>query len=77
MEHDLCKVKCRRVASKEEAEELAREVYPQTTETYGVVEYWPATFVAYDDDDAESYPHAGFWEATADAECYDGEAYCR
>lgn len=73
LDHDNCKTTCRRVANREEAERLAREVYPQTVGTFGVVEYWPSEFVAYDEDDATRYPHAGFWEATADPEFYEGE----
>ena len=51
---------CRQVATKEEAAKLAREVYPQTTNIFGVVEYWPATFVAYDEEDKALYRHAGY-----------------
>jgi hypothetical protein len=70
---DACKMACRRVGTKEEAERLAREVYPVTTKTFGVVGYWPAEFVPYDDDDAVRYPHVGRWNATADPEYYEGE----
>lgn len=73
VERDLCKMRTRRAETKEEAERIAREVYPQTLNTFGVVDYWPSQFVAYDEADAARYPHAGFWEATAEAESYDGE----
>jgi hypothetical protein len=68
---DKDKRSIRQVATKEEAERLAREVYPQ--DQYGAVCYWPATFVAYDEDDTGRYPHAGFWEASTDGEYYEGE----
>jgi hypothetical protein len=61
----------RAVATKEEAEKLAREVYPM--DQYGAVAYWPAEFVAYDEDHAADYPHVGFWEDTGDAEHYEGD----
>jgi hypothetical protein len=70
-EPDKNVMESRRVASKEEAERVAREVYP--LDQQGSVSYWPARFVAYDEDDAETYPHAGHWEATDDAEYYEGE----
>ena len=73
IDRDNCKTHRRMVSTKEEAEKLARDVYPQTTNCFGFVEYWPATFTAYDEDDAEAFPHAGFWECTADPECVDGD----
>ena len=60
-----------RCETREEAERKAREVYP--LDQYGCVAYWPAEFVAYDEDDAVRYPHVGFWDATADPEVFDGE----
>ena len=63
----------RRVETRAEAVALAREKYGIAKTTTGFVEFWPAEFVAYDEADAAAYPHAGFWEATADAECFDGE----
>jgi hypothetical protein len=60
----------RRVSTREEAEALACSVYPQ--DVRGFVEFWPAEFVAYDEDDALAYPHVGLWETTADAETYEG-----
>lgn len=73
VDRDNCKMKVRRAACKEDAERIAREVYPATTTTFGGVEYYPARFVPYDEDDAALYPHAGYWEETADSEYYEGE----
>jgi hypothetical protein len=62
----------RRVATRAEAEAVAREVYP--IDQHGMVWYWPAEFMAYDEDDADLYyPHVGRWEETADAEYYEDE----
>jgi hypothetical protein len=61
----------RRADTREEAERLAREVYP--LEQMGAVRYWPARFTPYDDIDAADYPHAGRWEETGDAEYYEGD----
>lgn len=60
-----------RCDTQEEAEAKAREVFP--LDQYGSVAYWPAEFVAYDEDHAERYPHVGFWEATGDGEHYEGD----
>jgi hypothetical protein len=73
VDRDNCTDVVRRVATMEEAEALARKVWPATTNTFGVVSYWPAEFVGFDELDAVRYPHAGYWEATADAQCYEGD----
>lgn len=73
VDRDNCKTHCRRVATREEAERLARQVWPETRETFGVVEYWSAQFTAYDERDAAMYPHAGFWESTGEGGVYEGE----
>ncbi len=52
---------------------IHREVYPEAVGKFGVVEFWPAEFMAYDEDDADLYPHAGYWDATGDTEYYEGE----
>jgi hypothetical protein len=70
---DACPQKTRRFATREEAAAFAKEVWPKTVNVFGVVSYWPAEFVAYDEDDAILYPHAGFWEDTGDSEYYEGE----
>ncbi len=72
VDRDSCVNSIRRVATKEEAETLARKVWPQTQHAWGVVDYWPAEFVPYDEEDAARYPHVGHWEDTADAESYEG-----
>ena len=73
IDRDNCKTRTRRVATREEAAALAKEVWPQTHQAFGLVNYWPAEFVPYDEDHAGMFPHVGFWEATADGECYEGE----
>lgn len=70
--HDACKTRTRQVTTREEAERVAREVYPQTTNAFATVQYWPARFMPYDEDDAAAHPHAGFWEATGETIEYAG-----
>ena len=53
------------------ARAFAREIYPQSKS--GAVRITPERFVPYDEGDALRFPHAGFWEATADPEWYEGE----
>jgi hypothetical protein len=72
-DHDRCVDNVRKAATKEEAERIAREVYPETTNAFGVVSYYPARFVPYDEDDAAEYPHAGFWDAIGETEHYEGD----
>src|SRR5215831_15051007 len=67
---DRCEEEVRQFATRGEAEAFARAVYPAATQTFGVVDYWPAEFVPYDEADARRYPHAGYWEPTADPEHY-------
>lgn len=73
VDRDNCETRQKRFTTKDEAEKFAREIYPVTTETFGVVEIWPARFEAYDDDDAELYPHVGRWEAIGDVEYFEGD----
>jgi hypothetical protein len=68
---DLDVTRTRRVDTREEAEAVAREVFP--LDQYGSVVYWPARFVPYDEDDAGPYPTVGFWEETGEDEHYEGE----
>lgn len=71
VDRDNCKTRTRRVATKEEAKRLAKEVYPQTTNCFGFVEYWHARYEAYDDGDGPYLPH---WQATEEyPETYEGE----
>lgn len=73
VDRDNCKTRTRRVASKEEAERLAKEVYPQTHNGFGFVEYWHARYEAYDDGDG-SGPYLPHWQATEEhPETYEGE----
>jgi hypothetical protein len=59
------------VPTKADAERLAKEVY--RLDKYGSVPYWPIRFMAYDEDDVHRYPYVGYWDATDDAEYYEGE----
>ena len=73
-DHDQCVMNERKFATKDEALAFAKEVWPKTTNAYGVVNYWPAKFTPYDEDDAAMYPTVGFWEPAGDREeIYDGE----
>lgn len=73
VDRDNCKTRTRRVASKEEAERLAKEVYPQTHNGFGFVEYWHARYEAYDDGYG-SGPYLPHWQATEEhPETYEGE----
>jgi hypothetical protein len=61
----------RRVATREQAEATAREVYPQ--DQHGAIRYWPARFVPYDEDDADLYPGVGYWDEIGEYEFYEGD----
>lgn len=61
------------VATESEAKKLAAEVWPQTVETTGIVEYWLAEFWPFDRADAERLPHAGYWRAPEQKNFYEGE----
>lgn len=67
-----CKEHEQIVATKEEAEKVAHEVWPESCNVWGVVNYYPARFVPYDEDDALVYPHVGFWEPIGDTIEYSG-----
>jgi hypothetical protein len=72
IDRDNCKERTRRVATKAEAERLAREVYPETVGVFGFVEYWHAVYEAYDDNDGTG-PYLAHWEPTGDPATYEGE----
>lgn len=73
IDREACKTRTRRVATKEEAERLAKEVWPQTVDRFGIVEYWHAVYEAYDDDDGTG-PYCHRWEPTSEwPEVYEGE----
>jgi hypothetical protein len=55
---------------KSSAETFARKVYPHSKS--GTVGVTPMRYVPYDEDDAASMPHVGFWEACGDTEYYEG-----
>lgn len=48
--------------SENEAVAYVKTVWPIAEKTIGQVEVTPIRFVPYDDDDADIYPHVGFWE---------------
>lgn len=73
VDRDECKEHTRRCETKKEAERIAKQVYPETINVFGFVEYWPARFEAYDDDDAIKHPTVGCWVCIADPEEYSGE----
>lgn len=74
IDRDNCKERCRMVLTREDAERVAREVWPQTHNAFGVVQYGEAEFVAYDENDAAMYPHVGYWEAINEyGEVYEGD----
>ncbi len=73
VDRDNCKAHTRKVATEEEAKRLAKEVWPQTHNAFGIVEYWHARYEAYDDGDG-SGPYLAHWQATAEyPETYEGE----
>lgn len=68
---DRAKYHTRKFEDVDLARAYAREVFPK--DAFGVVSITPVEFVAYDDDDAEAYPHVGFWQHSGEPEHYDGE----
>ncbi len=70
-DRDADKYVRRNFASREDAIAYAKTVLPQALEPFVMVT--EMEFVAYDEADAGSCPHVGFWEAAADSECYEGE----
>ena len=70
VDRDNCRERTRMFTSREHAEKFAREVWPQTVDKFGIVEFWEAEFTAYDDGDG---PYLGHWEPTSDRdEVYEG-----
>lgn len=68
---DKCKVRTRKVPTKEHAERLAKAVWPETKNAFGFVEYWHARYEAYDDCDE---PYLASWRPTAEhSEIYEGD----
>ena len=58
-----------RFGTRPEADERARAVLPQ--DVLGAVTVTAVEFTAYDEDDAERYPHVGYWEPIAEPEYID------
>jgi hypothetical protein len=56
------------------ATRAVHEVLPLAAAVGGPVAIWPVEFVPYDEADAATNPHAGFWEDQADAEYFEGDA---
>lgn len=53
------------IQDKDKALAYAKKVLPK--DAFGAVRVTPMMFVAYDEDDADLYPHVGFWDATSDS----------
>lgn len=73
VDRDACKMSRKTFATRDEARAFAESVYPQATETFGVVEVDEIEFVAYDDDDADTMPHVGYWQHIGETEYFSGE----
>lgn len=61
--------RCERYSNREIAIARAKAVLP--LDAFGCVTVTEVAFVPYDDDDAEMYPHVGYWEATSECEVID------
>lgn len=63
-DHDATaeKEKRRGFADEAEARAFAESIYPESRNTYGIVEVCECHFRAYDDADATRYPHVGSWQ---------------
>lgn len=57
---DAADERCERFTTEVEAIARANEVV--SLDAYGFVPVTKCEFVPYDEDDAERFPHAGFWE---------------
>ena len=66
---DAADDRCETYATREASEKRAKEVLP--LDFFGCVKVTPVEFVAYDEDDAMAYPHAGFWEAAGESLEFD------
>lgn len=66
LDPDLHRYRTRRFLTREEAEAFAAAT--AATSPLGVVEIWPAEYTAYDPEEADLYPHAGYWLAVSDPE---------
>lgn len=73
VDRDRCEMSRRSFPTREAAWAFAKEVWPATTQTFGIVEVWEAEFTPYDEDDAARYPHVGYWDAVDEyGEVYEG-----
>src|SRR5262245_11962459 len=70
-ELDQASYSFRHCKAKGNAVNHARKVYPACL--FGSVRITPMRFVPYDEDDAATMPHAGYWDAIGDVEYYEGE----
>jgi hypothetical protein len=75
LDRDNCKRKTGKAATRDEAEKIAKDAWPEAETLLGYVEYWPSEFFPYDEEDAARYPHAGYWNATGDVEVYEGDPH--
>ncbi len=63
---DAADDRVKRFATIEDAREFAMRILLKYF--FGSVSITPVEFVAYDEDDALRFPHAGFWEAAGETE---------
>lgn len=74
VDRDECTMSTRSFSTREKAMAFAKQIWLETTKTFGIVEVTPIQFVAYDEADAAMYPHAGFWEDVTDSEIISDES---
>lgn len=73
VDHDRCEMSVAYFADHDEARQFAESIWPKTHDTFGVVEVDLVEFVPYDDDDAVTMPHVGYWEHRGTTEIFSGE----
>ncbi len=66
VDRDRCESSYRYFDTYEEALAFAAKTWPETTDKFGIVEIMPKWFVPYEEEDADIYPHLGFWESCGD-----------
>jgi len=73
VDFDRCTNSHRTFRERAQAVAFAEKVWPQTCDKLGVVQLDLIEFVPYDDDDASTMPHVGYWECRSDGEVFSGE----
>lgn len=66
-DYDRHKMTRKRFESKEDAVAYASSVADKAAKTLGSVEVWQSEFLAYDEDDAGRFPHAGYWNVCSES----------